>query len=336
MKDFFKIYKNTTVFILSIRSVTGGPDALHQLSYYLNQLGYNSKMAYLYTNGPEDCDAPDEYKCYDTKGIIYDDIVDDAHNIVIIPEPFSQFSKLYKKAQIGIWWLSVDNYFSSELKNSLKNRWGLVKGHRSIPMMFHYNIKDKRVINLTASQYAYDFLINQGITAKMLVEPLGLTFIQYMKQNVVENENKRNVVFYNPKKGTETTKKIIGYCSDVDFIPIENMSYKEVLDTLRTGKVYMDFGEFPGAERLPKEAVICGCCIITGTKGASQNDVDVCIPRKYKYEHPLEHIEEIHNQILDFYENYEERRVDFVNYYERVMGLEDNFKKAIKDIFKGM
>lgn len=333
MKYHFHIYDDTVIYIMSIKSVTGGPDALHQLSYYLNQLGYCSKMAYLYTNGPDDCEAPSAYICYNTQGIMIDDIIDNPHNVVIIPEPFSQYSKLYRKAQIGIWWLSVDNYFVREKKNDFKSRWGLAKGHRCIPMLFKYKLTDKRVINLTASYYAYEFLTDQGICARAMIEPLGLSFIEFMKEHKSCAVDKKNVVFYNPKKGVDITKEIIEKCSDIDFIPIQNMTYQQVLETLQTGKVYMDFGEFPGAERLPKEAAIAGCCILTGTRGASKNDYDVCIPRRYKYDDPLKHISDIHDQIIDFFENYEERCKDFEVYVNKVNALEINFKQSIKEIF---
>lgn len=331
---FFNVYEDTKIYILSIRSVTGGPDALHQLAYYLKRLGYNPIMAYLYSTREEAVSAPQEYLCYNTEGIIYDDIEDNKHNIVIIPEPFAQFSKLFRHVQIGIWWLSVDNYFVGEKRNTFSYRLGFAKGHRSIQMLFKYRINNPRVINLAASQYAYDYLESKKIKSHQMVEPLGLTFIKYMNEQLRSSRIKKDVVFYNPKKGKDITQQIIKQCEDIQFIPIENMSYQQVLDTLQTGKVYMDFGEFPGAERLPKEAVVCGCCVLTGTKGASSNDVDVCIPKKYKFEKPLEQIDLIKSTINDFFKNYDLRRKEFEAYIVRVENLEKNFEKAIANIFR--
>ena len=64
---------------------------------------------------------------------------------------------------------------------------------------------------------------------------------------------------------------------------IENMSTEEVAELLNRSKVYIDFGNHPGKDRFPREAAISGCCIITGQRGAAANDIDVMIPRSYKF-----------------------------------------------------
>ena len=47
------------------------------------------------------------------------------------------------------------------------------------------------------------------------------------------------------------------------------MTSKEVQELLSKCKVYIDFGHFPGKDRVPREAAMCNCCIITGKYGAS-------------------------------------------------------------------
>ena len=41
-------------------------------------------------------------------------------------------------------------------------------------------------------------------------------------------------------------------------------------------QVYIDFGHHPGQDRLPREAVQCGCVVITGTRG-SGNQINTYI-----------------------------------------------------------
>lgn len=49
-------------------------------------------------------------------------------------------------------------------------------------------------------------------------------------------------------------------------------------------KVYIDFGNHPGKDRIPREAAISGCIVITGKRGAAAFAEDVCIPETYKFD----------------------------------------------------
>lgn len=52
------------VFVLCPANyVTGGPDALHQIVFYLNGLGVNSTIAYI-ADGNSDIEIPQPYKVY--------------------------------------------------------------------------------------------------------------------------------------------------------------------------------------------------------------------------------------------------------------------------------
>ena len=99
-------------------------------------------------------------------------------------------------------------------------------------------------------------------------------------------------------------------------------------------KVYMDFGTFPGAERIPKEAVINGCCIITGKYGASAFYKDVPINDEYKIDAKEENIDKIILSIKDLFDNYDEKIKDYEEYRNTVLNLENNFIKQIKGVFK--
>jgi len=88
------------------QKVTGGPEALHQLSDKLIRLGNrNVFMFYL----PKKKNAkPQNYSVYNTQEI--DTIEDRQENILIIPESMTFLVKEYPKSQKIIWWLSVDYY----------------------------------------------------------------------------------------------------------------------------------------------------------------------------------------------------------------------------------
>ena len=60
------------------------------------------------------------------------------------------------------------------------------------------------------------------------------------------------------------------------------MNTDELIAAYANSKIYIDFGNHPGKERMPREAVALGCCIITGLLGSASNALDIPIPRVYK------------------------------------------------------
>jgi hypothetical protein len=66
------------------------------------------------------------------------------------------------------------------------------------------------------------------------------------------------------------------------FVPVQNMTKKEVAGLLARAKVYIDFGHHPGKDRIPREAVMAGCCVVTGRRGSARFDADVPLSSEFK------------------------------------------------------
>ncbi|MGB9794571.1 hypothetical protein [Caldisericum exile] len=81
----------------------------------------------------------------------------------------------------------------------------------------------------------------------------------------------------------------------------------EVIETLQRVKVYVDFGNHSGKNRLPREAIILGCCLITGKRESTAFFEDVPIHDEYKFEDIEENIFKIIEKIRDCFENFKER-----------------------------
>ena len=60
------------------------------------------------------------------------------------------------------------------------------------------------------------------------------------------------------------------------------MSRAEVRKALCTVKVYADFGSHPGRDRMPREAALCGACVLTNRRGSANFAEDVPLPTLYK------------------------------------------------------
>ena len=205
--------------------------------------------------------------------------------------------------------------------------------------MKYYNNKD--------FTYVYNFLkdINlhlvQSKYAENHLRKLGIINIDYLSDYLNTNfllqdfdiDKKENIVLYNPSKGYYFTYKIIKNAPNLKFIPIKNLSRNEVIELLKKSKVYIDFGNHPGKDRLPREAAILGCCVITGKRGSAAFFEDVPIPYEYKFEDRIENIPKIIKKIEECLEKYEEKYKDF-DYYRSVIKNEPKkFEEDLKKIF---
>lgn len=97
-------------------------------------------------------------------------------------------------------------------------------------------------------------------------------------------EKKEDVVLYNPKKGAAFTKALREMAQDLRWVPLIGMTTEEMRSCMSKSKVYIDFGNHPGKDRIPREAAISGCIVITGKRGAAAFAEDVCIPETYKFD----------------------------------------------------
>ena len=345
-----EIYETTKIYIVApAATATGGPELLHQLAFHMrNTLGID---AYMYYIPSHKCDpVHPEYQMYSNPYV--KDIEDVEVNLIIVPEVKYAIDILnnYKRIRKAIWWLSVDNFFvswtlSSKKKfffeRSLNKLSQLISGRhvfdtrelvlRRIGMHLSYLERVKSVkYHLAQSYYAMDFLIRNGIP------PQDVFYLSdYLNEKFLSTEvplyKKENVVVYNPQKGFLFTKKLMDFSRDIKFVPLVNMTRSQVIDTLKKAKVYIDFGNHPGKDRIPREAAILGCCVITGKRGSARYFGDVPIPDEYKFEDKIENIPRIIEKIKDCFINFEDRYRDF-GYYRKY--IKEEFKNFLSDMKK--
>ncbi|MCX8083183.1 MAG: hypothetical protein N3D17_07350 [bacterium] len=349
-----KIYKNTKVFIISPgKKKTGGVEGLHQLAYELRENTGIDTYIYYYPYLSQI--VQEEYKDYNVS--IADYIEDTSVNILIIPEIYIRHKILnnFNNIRIIIWWLSIDNYFSGvpyfkkhffchRFINKLGSR---LLGYPVFDMnvllqrrikRYGYLIKKEAVIqrtccHLVQSYYARNYLIKKAGINEDIVKEL----YDYLNKSFLEERyeiaDKENLVVFNYKKGYSFTQRIIKNTPDIKFVPLVNMSRKQVVEVLKKAKVYIDFGHHPGKDRPPREAAILGCCIITGKKGSADYFEDVPIPEEYKFDERNKNIPYITEKIKDCINNYQIRIKDFENYRRIIKQERSKFIHQIQDLF---
>ena len=156
---------------------------------------------------------------------------------------------------------------------------------------------------------------------------------QYIKQDVLEVK-RSNVVLFNPTniKLTRFQRTVMARATTelgVQFRPLEGYTRQELIDIFQHSKLYIDFGVFSGRERLPREAVMCGCCILTSDSGAARSFIDEPIPATYKVSEVDEAIAMI-NYVLH---NYDRCKLDF-NEYRKTLRYESVvlYPKEVKEL----
>lgn len=347
-----QIDKDSIIYVVAPANVfTGGPELLHQLVFHLRvDLKINAYMYYIPNNYPTP--IHNAYRKYGNPYIREPD--DNKNNILIVPEVYwaiLTFGK-FKNLQKAIWWLSVDNFYTSffhqqffeNLPLRIINR--IKKGIGLEPLDFNevalrkyknYDLKQniyvkQAILNFVQSEYARQHLIRKEVkNIEYLSDYLNEAFLG-IKTDISKKEN---IVAYNINKAYNFTKKMIdtGRKVGIKFIPIENMTTNEVIRLLQRAKVYIDFGFHPGKDRIPREAAILKCCVITGLRGSAKYKEDVNIPYNYKFEDKKENIPKVIGKIQEIFNNYEIKIEEFQGYVNQIKEEKNKFLKDLFSIF---
>ncbi|SFE27883.1 hypothetical protein SAMN05518672_105141 [Chitinophaga sp. CF118] len=341
-----QITERTKIYINSpAHATSGGPELLHQLVHALNE---ENRDAYIVYYDDTTAPTPVEYRKYNLK--IADHIEDKAENIVILGELMVHQAQQFSNCQVVIWWLSVDFFFGpAKIHLSVRDHFkrGLSCGMENFFYKLTHNffsnknyflnstsydkLNKSRLLHCYQSVYAQGFLLKNGFTEILpLSDYINTDFV-----NQGSTKPKENKILFNPKKGFKFTKKLMKSAPHLNWVPLQNMNREQLLHEFETSKLYIDFGHHPGKDRMPREAAINGCCVITNIKGAARFYEDVPIDRKYKLDESTHSITDIIEKIEDILNNYEERIQDFEFYKKRILTEKEIFLSQVKQIFIG-
>lgn len=255
--------------------VTGGPEALHQLVAHMIALGLPAYIVYMPFDGVAEAPAP--YKKYQAPVSSYKDEIG---SLIIFPEVNPSLAMKVKNAQAALWWLSLENFLErrhvSVLRDKIRYLKRVLKGER--PLTGAAGLK--RLIHFSQTEHSTRYLRACGIEPVPLIDSINEDFLtdKYLDRT----EHKRDVILYNPTKGKKVTAALIQDNPQWEFMPLKGLNPQQLSEKLYAAKLYIDFGHHPGRDRMPREAAMHGCCLITGILGSAGNSVDLPIPQRYK------------------------------------------------------
>jgi hypothetical protein len=299
---------DTIIYVLCpARIVTGGIEAVHQLVHKLRQFGHDARIM---PNPKVGNPVLLQYRNYDV--VFADEIMDHERNILITTEVNPRALNSYHCIQKALWWLSVDN-------------------HEALSEKFEFeHPQSASVVHFAQSAYAASFLKSKGLSnVHFLTDYLHPIYL-----NTKHLPRKSDVVLYTPIKGAHHyIDKLMQADGSIQWIPLTGMIRKLHAQTMRQGKVYVDFGRHPGKDRQPREAVVNGCCVIVGLAGSARFHADIPIPKSYKFDSQHFTEQAVLDRIRDCLSSHEKRLHDFDEYAEFVRNDERRFEEEIIAIF---
>jgi hypothetical protein len=190
--------------------------------------------------------------------------------------------------------------------------------------------EDYRIVHFYQATYIQQFLYSQHLDCI-------ISLSDYINPEILNNVDasikKENIILYNPSKGICYTKKLIEQMPDYKFVALKGFDREQLNSIFDRAKLYIDFGPFPGKDRLPREAAIHNCCIITGKFGASRYFEDVPIYSKYKFDLTHASYNAIKQRIVETLTNYNDCIKDFEYMRQTIKKEQENFYREIDNIF---
>ncbi len=293
---------------------TGGPELLHQLGYKLNMFGFPATMLYL-NIAPGTSPVCDSYCSYQvpwTEKMTHLRQED----MIVLPEINIPLARQLEGYRCIIWWLSVNNAVYS--KEDLA-----------------YMQQNEKILHFAQSYYAIDFLHNRLHIPKertfYLSDYLKSDFFTHLNTN--NSAERENIVLFNPKKGFDKTMQLISQ-SDyrIKWQALNGLTPYGMRETLKQAKIYIDFGTHPGKDRIPREAAMCGCLVLTNREGSAAYTDDVPIPEEYKFSNG-DSAGYVLSKIYNFLEEYALRKDDYSDYRQTIQGEYIRFEKDVFVIF---
>lgn len=283
---------------------TGGIELLHQLCHELNN--HEDINAYIWNE--KSVVISETYKQYGNSGVVTE--CPPKGSVLIFPESWVRKANepRYKDYQKIIYFMSVYYYEANIPKDQ-------------------YMVFPENTIFLSQSWFAYWYLQSKHIESIYVTDYLN---DEYMTADL--SKPRKRQILYNPKKGLEVTKRIMAELPDEKFIPIENMTVAEIKSLMEESMLYIDFGNHPGKDRIPREAAMCGCCVITNREGSAAYYEDVSIPNEYRIdmtcENSLDEAVRMIEYCLNHYDDYL-LSADFMEYRFRIIDEKVNFKDGV-------
>jgi hypothetical protein len=152
----------------------------------------------------------------------------------------------------------------------------------------------------------------------------------WIDMDVNESSNSNNTICVNPAKGAELIDLFESKNPDLSFIKLRSMTKIDVINSLLSSKIYIDFGHHPGKDRIPREASLCGCVVLVKNSGAAKYYEDVSIENYYKFDD----LEELNIKVRDILSNFSYHQEKQSTYKDKTKNEKEIFKLEVSKLLE--
>lgn len=296
------------VFIVCPRHRTGGTELLHQLCSALNAIGADAAMYYLPNPDGDHSVLYPEFAAIK----VSDHVEDTRGTVVVIPEiaRITEFRQAYPQSNIAVYWLSHTN--------------------AALMGMLRDNLEvESQAIHLFQSYYEYAMVrpfLSWQTWWYFLTDHINDDYLALDPESFIGG--KQDVICYNANKDMIT--RSICESRGIPYIRMKGMSREQVDETLRTCKIYVDNGYHPGKDRMPREAAMHGCVVITNKSGSAAYWEDVPIEEKVTLER------ELYDLIPDVFANYRHYFDKQAHYREVIRSEKEAFRINVENFWRAI
>jgi hypothetical protein len=248
--------------------------------------------------------------------------------LLVFPEVLSKLAATRDdRYQRALWWLSVDNAIE-------QNPALLDAGYRRAVF------DDAGLLHFHQSDHARGFLhANAAAHYHALSDYTEPDFIQ-RSLNPAANRpvaERANRICCFPNKGAELAARFISGADalrqNVEFLPIRGMTKAQVRDALFGARLYIDFGNHPGKDRVPREASIAGAIVLLHAAGAALRFPDHPLPTQYRFtEHDIA-TGELHRKVAAILDQPEVHFQAQRRYRETILHEQERFDLEVRSCF---
>lgn len=256
---------------------TGGPEAIHQLAYALTSLKLDCSIAYFgqgyqmsLQNGALTCGPPEppvtvtHYDRYFPRRAL--NVTLDSQTLVIFPEGVAAVAARWP-GPTAVWWLSVDNAQRGDER---------MKDPEFVRELF---ARDD-LVHLYQSVYARDYLQSQS--ARRLYD-LGDYTSEIFTLGPWPTVSPTPHCAYNAVKGSELAQRFFASHPEFNGLALRGFSKPELRAIFEQRMFYVDFGHFPGKDRLAREAAASGSIVFVNRRGAGATYEDFPLDDVFKF-----------------------------------------------------
>jgi hypothetical protein len=259
---------------------TGGPLAMLQLASKLKKFESDVILCFDSENAEKVFSDWVEDLSLNSHHITVEDLHNyEKHCLIVTETDLNSLKGLNWKGQILCYMLSIDNCIALGLKRlsfeasirHLKNIYLSIIKRSHIPWV---SLTEKVDLFLSQSHYANQVLsLSSNKPVFYIGDYIEAAKLSYKKKDI-DYKNTRLKVCYNPKKGVWYFRLSKFFNRRIDFVPIKNLNEIELIELFQNSHAYVDFGSQPGKDRLPREAIGCGCPSFIMSSGAGINFSD--------------------------------------------------------------